>query len=131
MSGPAARRERPAKALTELDQAAIRMSEAVREAIANGYAGFWMAFRLSDGRSDDVIYEKRSHAIRHQLHETQCCYVKIPWDNMPVKAAVSLLRTTRQLYDAGFRLADPDDERQIFGVGEARRTPRPSIVFDR
>lgn len=111
--------------LSELDQAATRMSEQVREAVANGYAGFWMAFRLSDGRSDEVVYEKRSDAIRHQLHEQQCCYVKIPWDNMPVRAARSLLQTTRRLYEAGFRLADPDDERQLIITGEGRRTPPP------
>lgn len=116
-------------ALSELDQAAIRMSEQVREAIANGYAGFWMAFRLSDGGSDEVIYEHRKDAIAHQLHEQQCCYVKIPWDNMPVKAAHSMLRTYRALYQAGFRFCDPDDERQLIVTGEGRRTPRPRHPF--
>lgn len=111
--------------LSELDQAALRMSGIVRDAIGNGYAGFWMAFRLSDGSSDEMVYEKRSDAIRHQLHEQQCCYVKIPWDNMPAKAARSLLRSTRMLYEAGFRFADPDDERQVIVTGEGRRTPPP------
>lgn len=108
--------------LSELDQAAMRVSGQVREAIANGYVGFWMAFRLSDGTSDEIIYERRRDAIRHQLHEQQCCYVKIPWDDMPVKAARTLLAVTRQLYDAGLRLSDPDDERQLILTQEARRT---------
>lgn len=100
------------------------MSELVREAIANDYAGYWMAFRLSDGGSDEMVYETRRDAIRHQLHEQQCCYVKIPRDNMPGKAARSLLRSTRMLYEAGYRFSDPDDERQLIVTEEGRRTPR-------
>lgn len=115
----------PEMPLDEFNQAAIRMSELCREAIANGYVGFWMAFRLSDGGTDEVIYQTRRDAIRHQLHEQQCLYVKVPWDDLPVKAAASLLRIHRQLYERGFRLADPDDERQVIAVGEGRRTPRP------
>jgi len=45
--------------------------------------------------------------VKFQLHETFCAYVCVPPGGMSVADAESYLRTMRQLYDAGYRLADP------------------------
>lgn len=90
--------------------AAVRCSEIVRQAIADGFGNRgWVAIRLSDGGSDGCIYEARSDAVRYQLHPEQCAYVKVPADDMPVKAAYTYLTFCRQIYDQGFRMTDPDD----------------------
>lgn len=92
-------------------EAAVRCSDVVNMATINGYAGFWLAIRLSDGGSDEIAYAKKSEAIKHQLHEQQCAYVRIPPDGMSPKHAESFLRINRILYDAGMRVSDPDDRR--------------------
>jgi hypothetical protein len=70
--------------------------------------GKWVAVALADGRSDGVLYDKKADAVRHQLHETMCAYVCIPPGGMPTSEAEVYLKAMRQLYDAGYRLADPD-----------------------
>jgi len=74
----------------------------------HGTIGKWVAVRLSDGKSDGVLYPTKSEAVRFQLHEAMCMYVCIPPGGMTSADAESVLRTHRQLYDAGYRLADPD-----------------------
>jgi len=93
--------------------AAHRCSDAVRLHIVCGNVGRWVAIRLSDGGTDGVIYDTRAHAIAHQLHETQCAYVRVPPDDMSPAAAYSYLTTVRALYDAGIPLADPDRDVQM------------------
>lgn len=90
---------------------ANRCSDAIRLHILAGNAGQWAAIKLEDGSSDGVAYFMRADAIEHQLHESMCAYVKIPYDDMPPKDAEQFLAVNRRLYDAGFRLTDPDDER--------------------
>lgn len=76
---------------------------------ANPYCvGRWVAIRLSDGGSDNVLYDTRADAVRHQLHEQLCAYVKIMPGGMSVKEAQVYLKYHRELYDAGFRLPDPE-----------------------
>jgi hypothetical protein len=70
--------------------------------------GRWMAIRLSDGGSDEVLYDTKKAAIDHQLHEQQCAYVSLQPDGMSARAAELFLRFNEGLYDAGYRLADPD-----------------------
>ncbi len=69
--------------------------------------GKWIAFRLSDGTSDNVVYDSKSHAVSGQHHnENWYCFVQIgPWPFMPKDAEI-YLRKSREMYDAGFRLAD-------------------------
>ena len=74
----------------------------------NEHVGKWVAIRLSDGGSDGVLYDSRANAIRFQLHEQQCMYVKIPPDGMPAEHATRFLEIHRMIYDAGYRLIDPD-----------------------
>lgn len=95
--------------LRELADAARRCSDVIRQHITDGHAGRWAAIRLSDGGSDGVPYDTRGAAIRHQLTEQQCCYVKIPEDDMGPAEAASFMRVNRALYAAGHRLIDPDE----------------------
>lgn len=99
----------------ELD-AARRCSEAVNFHLSmHGMdaAGKWIAVRLIDGSSDAKLYDTKADAVRHQLHENLCAYICIVPTGMPVEDALSFLRTTRRLYDAGMRLSDPDQHVQM------------------
>lgn len=107
--------------------AAVRCSDIVRQAILDGHKGRWLAIRLSDGGSDRVPYPDKATAVRFQLHEQQCAYLRVPWDDMPPRAALSFLRTTRAVYDAGMRLSDPagagsDTDREIILPGLIEQT---------
>lgn len=93
--------------------AARRCADIITGHIVLGNSGRWAAIRLSDGGSDGIPYDTRADAIRFQLHETQCAYVKIPIDRMEPQHAEIFLRFNRLAYDAGFRLTDPDDKREL------------------
>lgn len=90
------------------DEAGRRCSDIIRLHILAGMAGQWAAIRLSDGGSDGIPYPSKKDAVRHQLHETLCAYVRIPRDDMPPAEAARFLGLNRLLYDKGLRLADPD-----------------------
>jgi hypothetical protein len=70
--------------------------------------GKWVAIRLSDGGSDNVLYPTKGEAVRHQFHEFWCAYVRIIRDQMSVCEAQTMLEVSRRAYDAGMRLTDPD-----------------------
>jgi hypothetical protein len=81
---------------------------AVNLASMTGGKGRWVAAQLSDGKSDGAIYDTKADAIRHQLHEYQCAYVKVPADGMQAEHATRYLEVHRKLYAKGMRIADPD-----------------------
>lgn len=66
----------------------------------------FVAIRLSDGGSDNVVYDTKDDAVRHQLHPQQCAYFQlqltpiVPWE-----CDVFLLYT-RQMYAAGHRVGE-------------------------
>ena len=91
-------------------EAGKHCSEAVNLATFLGGTGKWIAVRMSDGKTDGNIYDTKSDAIRHQLHEFQCAYIKVPLGGMPASHATRFLAVNRKLYDAGARIADPDAE---------------------
>lgn len=104
------------EAAQDMTDRARRCSEAVTLALlgqGRGAVGKWMAVKLSDGRSDGKVYDRKADAIRHQLHEQQCAYVCIPFDGMTVRQADTYMRFTEGLYAAGHRLADPDTHLQM------------------
>jgi len=79
--------------------------------IGAGYdaIGKWIAVALSDGTSDDVLYDNKLAAVTHQKHnETYYAYTKIVPPSMKVCDAEVMLGTYRRLYDKGMRMADPD-----------------------
>lgn len=79
-----------------------------RSALGFAAVGKWVAVRLRDGKSDGVLYDDKQAAVRHQLDEHLCMYVRLSPAGVTPCAAESLLKTHRKLYAAGFRLADPD-----------------------
>jgi hypothetical protein len=91
--------------------AARRVTDMVRSQLAvHGVhaVGRWVAVRLEDGRSDGRLYDHKSDAIRHQTNEMSCAYLCIPPTGISVSDSQVFLRAMRQLYESGFRLADPD-----------------------
>jgi hypothetical protein len=100
------------KALPHED-AAKRLSDGYnlhRLGMGDAAIGRWFAARLNDGTSDQTLYDNKRDAVSHQHHSEQFyAFIKIvPSDMTPCAAAV-LLKTNRALYDAGMRMADPDD----------------------
>lgn len=87
-----------------------RCSDVIRLHILAGKAGHWAAIRLSDGGSDGIAYETKARAVYYQLHESQCAYICIPPDDMSPASATRFLEINRNLYDAGFRMTDPDSQ---------------------
>lgn len=95
-----------------------RASEVIRKHISSDKelaVGSWVALRLSDGGSDNVLYPTKSTAIAHQLHEKQCAYVVIPPGGMSEQDAEAFICLMRQAYDNGVPLAHPDHD--IITVG--------------
>lgn len=109
-------------AAPEHSDAARRCADIVTLATLAGHTGEWVAIRLSDGGSDGVHYPSKGVAARHQLHESQCTYVKVPPDGLTPRLAEVLLTFYRRAYDAGFRQSDPDAQMSI--PLSARWTPR-------
>lgn len=87
-----------------------RLSDAVQLAVALGGAGRWVAARLSDGGTDGNIYDTRTDAVRHQLHEDQCCYVLIPPTGMPPVEASGFIEFNRRRVAAGMKMVDPEQQ---------------------
>jgi hypothetical protein len=70
----------------------------------------WVAIRMSDGGSDGNLYFSKAAAIKHQLHEQQCCYVALRSliaGTTPRDMEI-FLRWNREAYNAGLRIGDPD-----------------------
>jgi hypothetical protein len=95
---------------SRFSDAARRVSDLVSFHVTFGNSGRWVAVRLLDGGSDGVLYDLKADAVRHQLHETLCAYIKIPPDGMTPRAAERFLDLNRLIYDAGYRISDPDQE---------------------
>lgn len=96
--------------------AARRISDVVNMHLVadpDGARGKWAAFRMDDGGSDGVLYDKKRDAIKHQLHEQLCCYLVIPPSGMSPRQAENFLKFTRALYDNGMRLIDPDSDASV------------------
>lgn len=78
---------------------------------AHGHDAFgkWVAIRMSDGSSDGTLYDTRPDAIRHQLHESQSMYFRIPpyGQFITPAEAETMLTYARSCYDAGRRVPDP------------------------
>lgn len=84
--------------------AARRVSEAITlHMLADGDGNFgkWCAFRLSDGTSDDVVYDDPVTAADHQLHYKQCAYIQIHRGGLSPRGAQVMLTYYRAVYDAG------------------------------
>jgi hypothetical protein len=81
--------------------------------IAENYdaIGKWVAVRLVDGYTDNVLYTTKSEAIAHQHHNEQLyVFVRITPATMHLCEAEVTLATARKIYDKGLRLVDPDSK---------------------
>jgi len=67
-----------------------------------------MAFSLSDGTTDHVLYPRKQDCVSHQTDEFKFLYLRMHPMGMPVCEAEIMLDFHRKAYAAGFRLADPD-----------------------
>jgi hypothetical protein len=101
----------PARATGHTD-AAKRVSDATHlQWVAGGWentVGKWMAFKLEDGRTDNVLYDTKRDAVRHQFDEFLAFYIKLHPGGMSVCEAEVMLKVHRQIYLNGYRLTDPD-----------------------
>lgn len=69
----------------------------------------WIACKLEDGSSDNVLYDSKLDAVKHQHHNEQFyMFIKIPPSGMTVCEAEILLTTHRRMYEKGLRMTDPD-----------------------
>jgi hypothetical protein len=69
-----------------------------------GNIGKWFACRLDDGTSDNVLYDSKASAIRHQKHnENYYTFIQIVPAQMTMCEADVMLRIARMAYDAGMR----------------------------
>jgi hypothetical protein len=115
-----------ANALGLYSDSARRLSDTVNLAVATdgwNVFGFWMAARLSDGGTDGHMYPDKATAVRHQLHETQCAYLRVPPSGMSPQEAEIFLEFNRQLYANGHRMPDPGhhiEHGQTLRIGDLR-----------
>lgn len=93
--------------------AAKRMSDIINGRLAFsqdwGIRSSWMAFRLSDGGSDNVVYDTRVDAISHQIHENLCayfCFRNAMGGTTPRDCQI-FLDVHRAAYDSNMRLSEP------------------------
>lgn len=84
--------------------AAKRMSDVVTLhflADPRGNLRRWVAIRLSDGGSDNVVYDSVADAAWAQLHYRQCAYVRIPTGGIGPNECEVILAYHRKVYDLG------------------------------
>ena|ERR1700747_2112424 len=97
--------------------AAKRMSDTINlkivshtwDELVNGY----MAFRLSDATSDNVLYDSHARAARYTDYKTHgyFCF-RSGMGGVSAKDCEILLRVWRAAADAGLPMAEPDVKRQ-------------------
>lgn len=69
----------------------------------------WFAVALNDGTSDNVLYDSKQECVIHQHHnEHYYAYISIGPATMNACEAEVFMKTARNLYDKGLRMADPD-----------------------
>jgi hypothetical protein len=97
--------------------AAMRISDVYlmhRTADLYGSIGKWIACRLDDGSSDNVLYDSKPHAIRHQHHnENWYTFIRMtPAQITPCEAEV-MIKMARMFYDGGARNTDGFGRREL------------------
>jgi len=80
-----------------------------RVAIGDDAIGKWFAATLSDGTSDNILYDTKRDCVTHQHHNEQYyTFIKIVPPSMRICEAEVMLEVARRMYDNGLRLTDPD-----------------------
>jgi hypothetical protein len=74
-----------------------------------GNLGHWFAVAIADGTTDNVLYDSRIDAIRHQHHnEFYYAYIQITPNSMSTCDAEFLLSGIRKTYKARKAMIDRD-----------------------
>lgn len=69
----------------------------------------WFAARMDDGSTDNVLYDHKVEAVRHQHHnERYYVFLRIMPFTITACEAEVYLTAARKLYDAGLKMTDPD-----------------------
>lgn len=74
--------------------------------------GKWVALRLSDGGSNNILYPTKQAAENHQLHPSLCLYLVIPPTGFTLPELRRLLDITRGFVDKGHRSPQTADYRK-------------------
>lgn len=70
--------------------------------------GKWFAVRMDDGTSDNVLYDNKQDAVRHQHHDEQFyAFLCVKPFTLDYCTAEVYLVGARKLHDAGLRMTDP------------------------
>lgn len=88
--------------------AAHRMSDAINQALVDGYCFTWLAVRLRDGGTDGVHYQFRREAVKHQIDERLCAYILVQPNGANPAICQGALNFYRFAYDSGHRITDPE-----------------------
>lgn len=97
--------------------AAMRVADIYRmHRLADFYGNMrkWMACRIDDGTSDNVLYDSKQDAIRHQHHnENYFTFIQmVPSEMTPCESEV-MLKVARMHYDKGHRNSNGIGNREI------------------
>lgn len=116
-----------------IDEAALRVSDAIRAVIAaqgtERKPELWMAFDFETGdpfptRAAPTVFDEKYDAIRHtQNRARKFMYLKVPLDDCPPRAAAVMLKMHRQLHKLG---QHPEDT-TIDWMMDTRREAYPSM----
>jgi hypothetical protein len=80
-----------------------------RMAADNDGLGKWFAAALADGRSDNVLYDNRGEAVRHQKHnEDRYVFIPIRPGQFTICDAQTLLKCHRLLAETQKAMLDRD-----------------------
>jgi len=96
-----------------ITDAARRMSDNINARVVfttwDQLCNAWMAFKLSDGSSDGVLYDTRDDAVNHQLHERMCAYfyMRNALGGTNPRDCQLFLDMHRNVYDNGGHFTDP------------------------
>lgn len=93
----------------------------------------FIAVRLSDGGSDNTVYESRADAVRMQrsaLDGNNCLYMPIPLDRPPVEACDTLLWCGRRAHANGYRPVTSHAGAQLILPTRAEQMGRLPIIAD-
>mgnify|MGYP001548895548 CR=1 FL=1 len=101
----------PENATEEEWSAARRLRDAVDlhlQAQGDGAHGKYIAVRLEDGSHDGNLYDTRADAVRHQINDPWCFYVRLSVGGMQLMEAWTVLLYARQAKTRGIVFAEEE-----------------------
>lgn len=94
--------------------------------------GKWIAVRIADGTTDNTIYDSRRSAVgSHWMDEKYWAFPQLHPGGMQPEEAEVFLDYHRKLYDAGFRLPDPDMQMPVMPITHEDRSRQIAALTKR